>query len=90
MKILIIGGGSVGLGIASCLIKSGNNVSIAARKEACEKLRSVGLLRSGVFGEYRANPELFKPYSAVSDIPKDKYDYILANVLSPCIFWFTN
>ena len=77
MKILIVGGGSVGLGIASCLIKSGNNVSITARKETCEKLHSNGLLRSGVFGEYKAGPELFNAYITVSEVPKEQYDYIL-------------
>ncbi len=33
MKVLIYGGGAVGLGIASCLLKSGEEVVILAREE---------------------------------------------------------
>jgi ketopantoate reductase len=38
MDVLIYGGGAVGLGIASCLIRSGNRVEIVARAETVAAL----------------------------------------------------
>jgi len=82
MRILIIGGGSVGLGIASCLLKSGNKVTIVARKDTCAKLQSQGLLRTGVFGEHHSPPETFDVYSEITDVPTDTYDYVLVSTKS--------
>ncbi len=44
MNIRIFGDGAVGLGIASCLIKSGENVDILARKNTCELLQKTDSL----------------------------------------------
>lgn len=77
MKIMIFGGGAVGLGIASCLIKSGEDVDIIARKNTVLPLRRYGLLRTGIFGEYHANNKLFNSYEQLSEIDSRVYDYIL-------------
>jgi 2-dehydropantoate 2-reductase len=56
MKILIYGGGSVGLGLASCLIRAGGQVDIIARKKTVSALRKDGLVRRGIFGQYCSGP----------------------------------
>ena len=77
MKLLIYGGGAVGLGIANCLIKSGARVDIIARKETVESLQQKGLKRSGIFGEYYAAPQTFNSYESLHEITSTVYDYIL-------------
>ncbi|MHC4620540.1 MAG: 2-dehydropantoate 2-reductase N-terminal domain-containing protein, partial [Planctomycetota bacterium] len=47
MRVLIYGGGSVGLGIASCLLKSERQVDIVARAKTVQLLREKGLARTG-------------------------------------------
>lgn len=76
-RILIYGGGAVGQGIASCLLKSGEQVDVLAREDTVKDLRKGGLRRTGIFGEYYAEPTSFNCYSFLKDLPKAKYDYIL-------------
>ncbi len=66
----------MGLGLASCLLKSGAKVDILAREITVELLRKNGLKRTGIFGDYYANPTTFGSFSTLGDI-QDKYDYIL-------------
>jgi len=54
MRALIYGGGAVGLGLASCLLKSKACVDIIARKDTVLSLRKNGLARTGIFGDYNA------------------------------------
>jgi 2-dehydropantoate 2-reductase len=82
MQVLIYGGGSVGLGIASCLLKSRADVDIIARDNTVRCLRSDGLSRTGIFGDYYAGPERFSSYCSLDESLRDKisgkmYDYIL-------------
>ncbi len=77
MKILVFGGGAVGLGIASCLIKSGADVDIFDRKPVADALRQNGLLRKGIFGEYRAAAGSFCAADSMKEISGNTYDYIL-------------
>jgi 2-dehydropantoate 2-reductase len=77
MKILIYGGGAVGLGIASCLIKSGEKTDIIAREDTVTALRKNGLKRNGVFGEFLAQPGSFNSYSSLQNLPQTGYDFIL-------------
>ena len=53
MDIAVIGAGSVGLGIASCLLTGGHRVILAGRPDTCQELRTHGLVRTGIFGEHR-------------------------------------
>jgi len=77
MRVLVIGGGSVGLGIASCLLKSGCEVDIVGRKATCERLRVQGLVRTGIFGEYRSAPGTFAAHGGIDRVPPGAYDYLL-------------
>ena len=84
MGILVYGGGAVGLGIASCLIKSRCQVDIIARENTVLRLREHGLVRTGIFGEYHADSAIFGSYVSLSETclttvktQAKTYDYIL-------------
>jgi 2-dehydropantoate 2-reductase len=77
MRVLIYGGGSVGLGIASCLLKSGRQVDIVAREKTVQLLREKGLVRRGIFGDFGAGPGAFGSYVSVDEIEAGEYDYVL-------------
>ena len=77
MRILIYGGGAVGLGIASCLLRFGDWVDIVARKKTIGALKRDGLVRTGIFGDYSASPDEFGSYSSLEDLPEESYDYVL-------------
>ena len=77
MKALIYGGGAVGLGLASCLLKSKATVDIIARKDTVAALQKNGLIRTGIFGNYRAEPSAFGSYTSPGQIENKTYDYIL-------------
>ncbi len=77
MKMLIYGGGAVGLGIASCLLKSKDQVDIIARENTVSALREHGLVRTGIWGHYHAEPAAFASYTSLSEIGTKAYDYIL-------------
>ncbi|HUV40969.1 MAG TPA: 2-dehydropantoate 2-reductase [Sedimentisphaerales bacterium] len=77
MKVLIYGGGAVGLGIASCLLKSGAAVDIIARENTIKCLREKGLRRNGIFGDYYARSTGFGSYAGLDEIQNKKYDYVL-------------
>ncbi|MHC4644927.1 MAG: ketopantoate reductase family protein [Planctomycetota bacterium] len=77
MNILVYGGGSVGLGVASCLLKAGGRVDIIARQKTVLALRAAGLVRTGIFGDYHAGPAGFGAYCSVSQVGAKTYDYVL-------------
>jgi len=77
MRALIYGGGAVGLGLASCLLKSKACVDIIARKDTVLSLRKNGLARTGIFGNYNASPSTLDSYLSLDDIERKIYDYIL-------------
>jgi 2-dehydropantoate 2-reductase len=82
MKILIYGGGAVGLGLASCLIKSGEHVDIIARNNTATALRAKGLIRTGIFGRVTASAKAFGAYPSIAALPRGAYDSILIAVKS--------
>lgn len=77
MKILIYGAGAVGLGLASFLIKPGEDVSLLGRTPTCQALKSQGLLRTGIFGEIHIPPEAIHIYDSLREIPPSPFDHIL-------------
>jgi len=83
MKVLIYGGGSVGLGLASFLLKSETELNILAREETVSALKKDGLVRTGIFGDFTAAPSEFGCFSSLSDIPEEPYDYIIVCTKSP-------
>ncbi len=77
MKALVYGGGAVGLGLASCLLKSGVRVDILAREDTVASLRKDGLTRTGIFGDYSAALSTFACFTSLNELPSQSYDYIL-------------
>jgi len=77
MRALVYGVGAVGLGLASCLLKSKARIDIVARKDTVHSLRENGLARTGIFGDYRAGPSEFGSYSSLDQVPGEAYDYVL-------------
>jgi 2-dehydropantoate 2-reductase len=77
MNILIYGGGAVGLGLASCLLKSRTQADILARPATVQALRKNGLKRTGIFGNYYAEPSEFGSFTMLEEIQGRQYDYIL-------------
>lgn len=77
MRILIYGGGAVGLGLASCLIKAEASVDILARKNTVAALCKSGLVRTGIFGEFSAGSEKFGSFESLEEIEQKIYDHIL-------------
>ncbi|HRZ39699.1 MAG TPA: 2-dehydropantoate 2-reductase N-terminal domain-containing protein, partial [Candidatus Omnitrophota bacterium] len=68
MKVLLYGGGAVGLGLASFLLKSGVSVDIIARPETAQALREKGLFRTGLFGDAEFSPKSFQVFSSLSEV----------------------
>jgi 2-dehydropantoate 2-reductase len=77
MDVLIHGGGAVGLGIASCLIRPGNRVEIVARPGTVAVLHREGLLRTGIFGRVHAKPEAFGCYASLDEVAGGPCDFVL-------------
>jgi 2-dehydropantoate 2-reductase len=76
--MLIYGGGAVGLGIASCLLKAGQSVKILARPETVQRLEHEGLFRTGIFGDAWAAPDLFQTISSLDGLTQEEVlDYVL-------------
>ncbi|MBM4102928.1 MAG: 2-dehydropantoate 2-reductase [Planctomycetes bacterium] len=76
-NILIYGAGAVGLGIASCLLKAGAKLDILARPDTADSLRRHGLIRTGLFGQYTADPSRFTASASLDDFNDRTYDLIL-------------
>jgi 2-dehydropantoate 2-reductase len=70
MRVLIYGAGAVGLGLGSCLLKSGSEVCFIARPDTVGELRRAGLVRTGIFGSFKAEPESFAARESLEDFVK--------------------
>jgi 2-dehydropantoate 2-reductase len=77
MNALVYGGGAVGLGIASCLIKTGANVTILVRSDTKNLLDTKGLYRTGIFGEDHARPGSFEAITNLDELADKSFDFIL-------------
>jgi 2-dehydropantoate 2-reductase len=77
MKVLVYGGGAVGLGISSFLLKNGQEVTILGRKASVDLLKEKGLIRTGIFGDLIAPPGSFRAVASLKDICNESFDYIL-------------
>jgi 2-dehydropantoate 2-reductase len=82
VQILIYGGGAVGLGAASCLLKAGAQVVILARAETTRLLKEKGLYRTGIFGSTFARAGSFSAVNSLRDVPNRQFDYVLVCVKS--------
>jgi len=77
MRVLVYGAGSVGLGLASCLLKASIKVCLVARANTVRALREVGLTRTGIFGFFHAQPGTFVSYELLVEIQDRPFDFIL-------------
>lgn len=59
MRVLIYGAGAVGLGLASCLLKAESEVCLIGRPDTVHELKQGGLSRTGIFGQFYAEPGSF-------------------------------
>lgn len=76
MKVLVFGGGAVGLGLASCLCEAGVTPDLVAREAGVSALSAEGLKRVGILGAavYRNVRAAVSPDAFASTGP---YDYVL-------------
>ena len=77
MNVLIIGSGSVGIGIGSSLLSQDVNISFLASKETASKMKQEGIKRTGLFTNYSFKPSEFNVYETYSEIPEKSFDYII-------------
>ena len=76
MNILVIGAGSVGIGLAASALSQDANLSIYARGKTAEAIRQNGMKRTGLFTHYSFNPDEFNVYDDYGEIPQDSFDYV--------------
>ena len=76
MNILVIGAGSVGIGLAASALSQNANLSIYARGETAKAIREKGIKRTGLFTHYSFAPDEFDVYDDYEKIPSKTYDYV--------------
>ena len=77
MDVIVFGAGAVGLGLASALLATGVRVRIVARAATGEALRSLGLLRTGLFGRCEAPPGSFGVAESTASLAPGAADFVL-------------
>ena len=82
MRVLVYGAGAVGLGLASCLLKSGSEVCLIGRPNTIRDLKQGGLSRTGIFGSFEAERGSFTAYQSLDEIRNTVFDFILVCVKS--------
>ena len=82
LKVLIIGAGAVGLGLASFLLKSGCRISLVGREPTVNDLAAYGLYRVGIFDDFYSPPESFAVFSTLLAVPSEQFDFALVCVKS--------
>ena len=82
LGILIYGAGAVGLGLANCLVKSGQAVTVISRRETAQAVQAKGIIRRGIFGDFVAAPGSFSISSHLKELPEKTFDYILVTTKS--------
>ena len=76
MNILVIGAGSVGIGLATSMLSQKVNLSIYARGETAKAIRENGMKRTGLFEHYSFAPDEFEVYEDYKEMPENTYDYV--------------
>ena len=74
MKILLIGAGAVGIGLAASVASQGADVSIYARGETAKAIKENGIKRTGLFTHYEIKD--IPVYENYDEIPENHFDYI--------------
>lgn len=79
MNILIIGSGSVGIGLGTSLLSQNANVSFLASEKTAEAMRKKGVERTGLFKHYYFKPEDFTVYDSYTQIKENSFDFVLVS-----------
>lgn len=79
MDILIIGSGSVGIGLGTSLLSQNANVSFLASERTAEAMRKNGIKRTGLFEHYSFRPDEFTVYDSYSQIGEKSFDFVLVS-----------
>lgn len=79
MNILIIGSGSVGIGLGTSLLSQNANVSFLASEKTAEAMRKNGVERTGLFKHYSFKPEDFTVYDSYTQIKENSFDFVLVS-----------
>ena len=82
LKVLIIGAGSVGLGLSSFLLQSGCRITLVGREPTVNALAAYGLDRIGIFDDFYSPPESFTVFSTLKAVPLEQFDFALVCVKS--------
>lgn len=77
MVVMIYGAGAVGLGLAGCLLKAGVEVDLVGKDDTVASLHKHGLHRTGIFGDFQADPAVFQSHTTLRSLSQRRYDYIL-------------
>ena len=77
MNVLIIGAGSVGIGLGASLLSQNINVSFYATHKTANQMKSHGIKRIGLFENYSFDYDEFDVYDNYSQIPDKSVDFIL-------------
>lgn len=77
MHVLVYGAGAVGLGIASCLLRSGGRAVLIARPETVQALQAEGVKRTGIFGDVHVRPKSFGAFSSLDAVTEQAFDFVL-------------
>lgn len=76
MNILVIGAGSVGIGLATSMLSQNVKLDLYARGETANAIRKNGMKRTGLFTHYSFAPDEFEVYEDYDEIPRNAYDYV--------------
>ena len=76
MKILIIGAGAVGIGLAGSVLSQNADVSVLARGKTAKAIRENGIERTGLFKHYSFSKDEVKVYETYDEIPESSFDYV--------------
>ncbi|MBT4485562.1 MAG: ketopantoate reductase family protein [Candidatus Latescibacteria bacterium] len=82
MRILVFGAGAVGQAVGCILAADGHNVDLIVRERFTETLRAHGLAVTGIFGDYKVESENIGVYSDITDVIRNRYDYVLITTKS--------
>lgn len=76
MNVLVIGAGSVGIGLAASMKSQGANISVYARGKTAKAIKENGIERCGLFTRYSFQSDEINVYEDYCELENDYYDYI--------------
>ena len=82
MKILLLGSGAVGLGLASFIMQAGHSIHLVGREQTVLALRKHGLKRQGLFGTASFLPQQLTTSTNLFDVNAEHFDFCLVCVKS--------